>query len=291
MAVEEYSEKLRSWVENGEPAESSTRSGRGMKRPTLPVLTLAQARAIAPILYQELGTIRSVREELVQHNLRLVVWVAKSYRERGLDLVDLIQEGSMGLLRAIDRYDPAVGTRFSTFATHWVRQGIGRALAEKARMVRIPLNRLPEVREALRAQSRLTDALNRTPTLGEVAAAMNMHLEKVHELLPALSPMDSIDAPLPYGELSKADILVDDRGPSPLEQAMEAETAHAVKEILARMPERERIILAGDVPSPMRPPPGCVFHTRCPIAIDECRGDIPEWRQVSQDHWVACFRV
>jgi RNA polymerase sigma factor (sigma-70 family) len=111
-------------------------------------------------------------------------------------------------------------------------------------MVRIPLNRLPEVREAARMQSRLTDALRRTPTLGELAVAMNMHLGKVHELLPAFSPIDSIDAPLPSGELSKADTLVDDRDPSPLDQAMEAETAHAVKKILAHMPERERIILA-----------------------------------------------
>ncbi len=258
MAVEEYSERLRQLVDDREQAAESVdpslpepqsvsrwpRRGRRTKRIAMPILTLDQVRSIAFILRQELGTIRTVREELVQHNLRLVIWIAKTYRGRGLDLVDLIQEGSMGLLRAIDRYDPAMGTRFSTFATHWVRQGIGRALAEKARFIRIPLNRLPEVREAMQTQSRLTETLQRQPTFGEVAAAMNMRLEKVHELLPALSPVDSIDAPLASGELSKADTLVDDHGLSPVEQAMEAETARSVKKLLAHMPERERNILA-----------------------------------------------
>lgn len=258
MAVEEYSDRLRQLVDGGEPAAASVdpsapeahsvsrwpRRGRPTKRYAMPVLTLDQIRSIAPILHQELGTIRAVREELVQHNLRLVVWIAKTYRGRGLDLVDLIQEGSMGLLRAIDRYDPAMGTRFSTFATHWVRQGIGRALAEKARIIRIPLNRLPEVREAMQTQSRLTETLRRQPTLGEVAASMNMQLEKMHELLPALTPLDSIDAPLASGELSKADTLVDSKSVSPMEQAMAAETVRSVEKLLAHIPERERKILA-----------------------------------------------
>jgi RNA polymerase sigma factor (sigma-70 family) len=258
MAVEEYSERLRQLVDGGEQTAESLdpsvpeaqsvsrwpRRGRPTKRFSMPVLTFEQIRSIAPILHQELGTIRAVREELVQHNLRLVVWVAKTYRGRGLDLVDLIQEGNIGLLRAIDRFDPAMGTRFSTFATHWVRQGIGRALAEKARVIRIPLNRLPEVREAMQTQSRLTETLRRTPTLGEVAASMNIQLEKVHELLPALSPMDSIDAPLASGELTKADTLVDHNSASPIEQAMAAETARSVEKLLAHMPERERNILA-----------------------------------------------
>jgi RNA polymerase primary sigma factor len=187
--------------------------------------------------------IRAVREELVQHNLRLVVWVAKAYRGRGLDFVDLIQEGSMGLLRAIDRFDPAMGTRFSTFATHWVRQGIRRALAEKARTIRIPLNRLPEAREAGQLQSQLAKKLERAPTYLEIAAEMGVPPEKFAELLPALGPIDSIDAPLASTDLRHADLLADQRT-SPLEEAIEEETTRSIQALLERMPERERIILA-----------------------------------------------
>jgi RNA polymerase primary sigma factor len=196
------------------------------------------------VLREEIASIRATKEELVQHNLRLVAWAAKSHRGRGLDFIDLIQEGSMGLLRAIDRFDPSHGTRFSTFATHWVRQGIGRALAEKARMIRVPLNRLAEVREAMTTQSHLAEKLYRHPTLEEIAAEMDQEVEKVGELLPALTPVDSIDAPLPSGDSSQADGLADETRPSPLEQAEEEETVSSVKRLLERMPLRQRLILA-----------------------------------------------
>ncbi len=193
---------------------------------------------------EELEKIQSVREELTQHNLRLVVWVAKSYRGRGLDLVDLIQEGSMGLLRAIDRFDPAVGTRFSTFATHWVRQGIGRALAERARPIRIPLNRLPEVRETAMVQNELSVKLNRTPSVDEIATAMRAPRQKVEELLPALTSMVSIDAPIGSADISQADLIADEENPSPLEKAIEREKTSSVQKVLNLLPDRQRIILA-----------------------------------------------
>lgn len=211
---------------------------------TPPTLTRRQLCAVVPVLQEELDNIRAVRENLVRHNLRLVVWVAKSYRGRGLDLVDLIQEGCMGLLRAIDRFDPAVGTRFSTFATHWVRQGIGRALAERARPIRIPLNRLPEVREAAIVQSKLSGQLGRTPTLEEIAKEMQVPREKVEELLPALSSMASIDAPIGSGDVSQAETLADEESPSPLDNAIEVEVTESVQEVLDLLPARHRIILA-----------------------------------------------
>ncbi|HXV60402.1 MAG TPA: sigma-70 family RNA polymerase sigma factor, partial [Vicinamibacteria bacterium] len=154
------------------PVEPAPRRGRRSRNSVAPLLTGRQILSIAPILRDSMDRIRSAREELVEHNLRLVVWVAKAYRGRGLDFVDLIQEGSMGLLRAIDRFDPAVGTRFSTFATHWVRQGIRRALAEKARTIRIPLNRIAEAREVVQLRNQLANKLERTPTHFEIAAEM-----------------------------------------------------------------------------------------------------------------------
>ena len=257
IAAEEYAERLMRSVgeknHGGEgfdrslavppPMEPAPRKGRRSRNSVTPLLTKKQVRSILAILRESLENIREVREELVEHNLRLVVWVAKAYRGRGLDFVDLIQEGSMGLLRAIDRFDPAVGTRFSTFATHWVRQGIRRALAEKARTIRIPLNRLPEAREAVYQRSQLAKKLQRAPTHIEVAAAMGIPPEKVAELLPALSPIDSLDAPLASTDLSHADLLAD-RGTSPLEEAIEEETTQSIQSLLDKMPERERIILA-----------------------------------------------
>jgi RNA polymerase sigma factor (sigma-70 family) len=225
------------------PVEPAPRRGRRSRNSVAPLLTQKQILSIAPILRDSMDRIRGAREELVEHNLRLVVWVAKAYRGRGLDFVDLIQEGSMGLLRAIDRFDPAVGTRFSTFATHWVRQGIRRALAEKARTIRIPLNRLAEAREVVQLRSQLANKLERTPTHFEIAAEMKTPPEKLEELLPALGPIDSIDAPLAATDLSPADLLADQRT-SPLEEAIEEETTHSIQTLLERMPERERIILA-----------------------------------------------
>ena len=258
IATEDYSERLLVLTDGDRTASHFDRSlsltpppqpkqDRGLRRLsswTPPLLTRKQVGVIAPVLREELLKIRAVREELVQHNLRLVIWVAKSYRGRGMDLVDLIQEGSMGLLRAIDRFDPAVGTRFSTFATHWIRQGIGRALAEKARMIRIPLNRLPEVRETTATQTELGEKLNRPPTLEELAETMKAEPAKVHELLPALATVDSIDAPLASGDIRFAETLADKRIVSPLEQAMEEETTKSVKKLLEQMPDRHRVILA-----------------------------------------------
>jgi RNA polymerase primary sigma factor len=257
IGAEEYAQRLRRTIgdddDAGEgfdhslavppPVEPAPRRGRRSRNSVAPLLTQKQILSIAPILRDSMDRIREAREELVEHNLRLVVWVAKAYRGRGLDFVDLIQEGSMGLLRAIDRFDPAVGTRFSTFATHWVRQGIRRALAEKARTIRIPLNRLAEAREVVQLRSQLANKLERTPTHFEIAAEMKTPPEKLEELLPALGPIDSIDAPLAATDLSPADLLADKRT-SPLEEAIEEETTHSIQALLERMPERERIILA-----------------------------------------------
>lgn len=258
IAAEDYAERLVRSIEShvypGEGFDRSlsvppavkppTRRGRRSRNAVAPLLTRKQVLAMAPALREELERIRAVREELVEHNLRLVAWVAKSYRGRGLDLIDLIQEGSLGLLRAIDRFDPSVGTRLSTFATHWVRQGIRRALAEKARAIRIPLNRLPEVREAMFIQSRLADQLERTPTMEEIAAVMGVETTKIEELIPALAPIDSLDAPLASTGRQHAEILPDEGRPSPLEEAVEAETIRLVQKLLERMPKRERVILA-----------------------------------------------
>ncbi len=191
-------------------------------------------------LSKSLAALDSARSRLVEGNLRLVVWVAKRFRGRGFDFIDVIQEGSLGLMRAVDRFDPRVGARFSTFATHWIQQGIRRALAERARTIRIPVNRIPEVRRIHFAQSRL----GRAAMADEIAAHCGLGRTKVEELLPAIAPIESIDAPIPATDKLLSDTLADRGRPSPLDHAIDEETRRAVKASLRELPQRQRIILA-----------------------------------------------
>ena len=195
-------------------------------------------------LLTSLAAIDQVRGRLVEHNLRLVIWVAKRFRGRGFDFIDLIQEGSLGLMRAVDRFDPRVGARFSTFATHWIQQGIRRALAEKARTIRIPVNRISEVRQILSVRARLAASLGRVAHPEEIAKGCGLSCAKVEELLPAIGSIQSIDAPIRATERLLSDTLADRGRHSPLEDAMDAETRSTVKAVLHELPQRQRIILA-----------------------------------------------
>ncbi len=195
-------------------------------------------------LVKSLASLDSARSRLVEHNLRLVVWVAKRFRGRGFDFVDLIQEGSLGLIRAVDRFDPRVGARFSTFATHWIQQGIRRALAEKARTIRIPVNRIPEVRRILSVRARLSAQLGRAARAPEIAEDCGLEVAKVEELLPAIGSIQSIDAPIPSTDKLLSDTLADCGRRSPLEEAVDFEMRSIVKDVLDELPERQRRILA-----------------------------------------------
>ena len=185
-----------------------------------------------------------IRQIFVECNLRLVVWVAKRFRGRGFDFIDLIQEGSLGLMQAVDRFDPAVGARFSTFATHWIQQGIRRALAEKARTIRIPVNRIGEVRETLMARAKIAEKLGRPALPEEIAEAIGLPKHKVEELLPAIAPIDSIDSPLAATDLKLGDTIVERTTPTPLDEAMEEETRRAIAAVLDALPKRQRVILS-----------------------------------------------
>lgn len=227
-------------VEPGPPPERRGRSSSATGR----TLTLAQAQSIASVLHEELDRITEAGERLVRHNLRLVVWVAKSYQRRGLDLPDLVQEGSLGLMRAISRFDPAVGTRLSTFATYAIRLAIRRALAEKGRLIRIPIHRLTEVREALMARSHLAKSLDRTPETSEIAFKIGSEPCQVEELFRALAPVDSIDDPIAGTDIIRGETLVDEESTSPFDATLRSESVDSVREALGRMGERDKTILA-----------------------------------------------
>ncbi len=206
--------------------------------------TKMRLRAHRTNLSNTLWEMDEVRRELLERNLRLVVWVAKGFRGRGFDFIDVIQEGSLGLMRAVDRFDPAVGARFSTFATHWIQQGIRRALAEKARLICIPVNRIPEVRQTIHARAHLAEELGRPAQPEEIAQEIGLPQYKVEELLPAIAPIDSVDAPLGSTNRQLGDVLEDRATPTPLEGAIDAETRRIVKTVLHELPDRQRVILS-----------------------------------------------
>lgn len=207
----------------------------GLDEPTL--------KEMVSKIEQEEAKVKIAKDELIKANLRLVVSIAKKYVNRGLTLLDLIQEGNIGLMKAADRYESGKGTKFSTYSTWWIRQRITRAILDQARTIRLPVHLIEESTRISRIYTKFMREKGREPSPEEVSKIMGLSVTRVNEILRAIQEPVSLETPILSEEKELKDVIVDEKSVSPFKTLENNEASSRIEEVLSSLTEREEKII------------------------------------------------